>query len=230
MRADRTVPIGLALLLAALVAAPVVVKQMTTRQAAAATVDAKEDALRRHGFYLEEVAHAAGVDFVHRGAKLDPVLDPVMPEMASLGAAVSIVDYDHDGFADIYVVNSCEGCKNALYRNGRDGTFKDVAADLGIADVNRMGTGVSTAAVRSGAKLDPVLDPVMPEMASLGAAVSIVDYDHDGFADIYVVNSCEGCKNALYRNGRDGTFKDVAADLGIADVNRMGTGVSTAAV
>src|SRR5438552_11433961 len=125
MSANRSVRIGLARLLAALVAAPVVVKQMTTRQAAAATANAKEDALRRHGFYLQEVAHAAGIDFVHRGPKLDPVLDPVMPEMASLGAAVSIVDYDHDGFADIYVINSCEGCRKALYRNAGDGTFND---------------------------------------------------------------------------------------------------------
>ena len=54
MSANRNVRIGLGLLLAALVAAPVVVKQMTTRQAAAATANAKEDALRSHGRPLKQ--------------------------------------------------------------------------------------------------------------------------------------------------------------------------------
>jgi len=187
MIANRTVRIGLAVLLAALVAAPVVVKQMTTRQAAAATANAKEDALRRHGFHLQEVAHAAGVDFIHRGPKLDPMLDPVMPEMASLGAAVSIVDYDRDGFADLYVVNSCEGCKNALYRNKADGTFADVAADLGVADVNRAGTGVSTAAVWG-------------------------DYDNDGYEDLLLI---KWGRPELFHNDRGRAFTRVTEQAGL---------------
>jgi hypothetical protein len=187
MTPNRGVRIGLALLLAALVAAPVVVKQMTTRQAAATTANAEEDTLRRHGFYLQEVAHAAGIDFVHRGPKLDPMLDPVMPEMASLGAAVSIVDYDRDGFADIYVVNSCEGCKNALYRNKADGTFADVAADLGIADVNRAGTGVSTAAVWG-------------------------DYDNDSYEDLLLI---KWGRPELFHNDRDRGFTRVTEQAGL---------------
>ena len=50
-----------------------------------------------------------------------------MPEVASMGASVTIVDYDRDGWPDIYVTNSREGSINALYRNNHDGTFTDVA-------------------------------------------------------------------------------------------------------
>ena len=84
-----------------------------------------------------------------------------MPEVASMGAAVSIVDFDRDGWPDIYVTNSADGSKNALYRNLGDGTFKDVAGELGIADVNQPGTGVSMGAVWG-------------------------DYDNDGYEDLFL--------------------------------------------
>src|SRR4051812_33286235 len=143
MTGNRVARIALSAVFVALLAAPVIFKQISTRATATvASTDAKRSSLARHGFYLQEAARTSGIDFVHQPPKLDRVLDPIMPEMASLGAAVSIVDYDRDGFADIYVVNSAEGSKNALYRNQGDGTFKDVAPELGIADVNRTGTGV----------------------------------------------------------------------------------------
>src|SRR5437660_885036 len=78
-----------------------------------------------------------------------------------MGAAVSIVDFDADGWPDIYVTNSGEGSKNALYRNLGDGTFKDVAGELGIADLNQVGTGVSMGAVWG-------------------------DYDNDGYDDLFL--------------------------------------------
>ena len=56
------------------------------------TVDVKT-ALARHGFYLQEVSHAAGVDFVHQAPALDPKLEPIMPEVASMGASVSVVRF-----------------------------------------------------------------------------------------------------------------------------------------
>src|SRR5205814_3323623 len=96
----------------------------------------------QYGFRLDEIAHQAGIDFVHQAPTFDAKVAHIMPEIASMGAAVSIVDYDRDGWSDIYVVNSGEGSKTALYRNLHDGTFKDVAAGLGIADVNQRGTGV----------------------------------------------------------------------------------------
>ena len=82
-----------------------------------------------------------------------------MPQVASMGAAVSIVDFDRDGWQDIYVTNSGEGSHNRLYRNLGDGTFQDVAAAMGVADVNQAGTGVSMGAVWG-------------------------DYDNDGYEDL----------------------------------------------
>src|SRR5690242_4192808 len=187
MSGNRSARIALAAVFVALLAAPVVVKQMSATRATAVGPDAQDTALARHGFYLQEVAHSAGIDFVHRAPKLDRVLDPIMPEMASLGAAVSIVDYDRDGFADIYVVNSAEGSQNALYRNQRDGTFRNVAAEMGIADVNRAGTGVSTAAVWG-------------------------DYDNDGYEDLLLI---KWGRPELYHNDQGRGFTRVTDTAGL---------------
>ena len=54
-----------------------------------------------------------------------------MPQVASMGAAVSVVDFDRDGWHDLYVTNSGEGSQNRLYRNRGDGTFEDVGRALG---------------------------------------------------------------------------------------------------
>jgi len=108
MTGNRIARALLGLVFIALLATPLVIKHMSARQAAGSTLEAKAAALTRHGFYLEEVAHAAGIDFVHHAPALDHQLDPIMPEVASLGAAVSIVDFDRDGWSDIYVTNSCE--------------------------------------------------------------------------------------------------------------------------
>jgi hypothetical protein len=62
-----------------------------------------------------------------------------MPQVASMGAAVSIVDFDRDGWPDIYVTNGSEGSHNALYRNQHDGTFRDVAAEVGTRRRERAG-------------------------------------------------------------------------------------------
>src|SRR5262245_26429546 len=90
----------------------------------------REDALRRHGFYLEECSKKCGIDFVHEPPVLDPKLKHIMPIVASTGASVSVVDFDRDGFADLFVVNSAPGSKCRLYHNKRDGTFEDVAERL----------------------------------------------------------------------------------------------------
>ncbi len=136
-------------------------RRSSARAASAGTLD-RQAALARHGFYLEEVSHSAGIDFVHQAPTLDSKLSAIMPEVASMGASVSIVDFDHDGWPDIYVTDSAEGSKNRLYRNMHDGTFKDVAEELGIADVNQPGTGVSMGAVWG-------------------------DYDNDGYEDLFLI-------------------------------------------
>src|SRR6185312_20515 len=153
--------IFLLLLFAALLVTPLVLKRAPVLRASPAA-DAKSAALSRYGFFMEEVSHAAGIDFVHHAPALDPKLAPIMPEVASMGASVSIVDFDNDGWPDIYVTNSAEGSHNALYRNMHDGTFKDVAAEMGIADVNRPGTGVSMGAVWG-------------------------DFDNDGYEDLLLI-------------------------------------------
>ncbi len=144
-----------------LLALPLVLRRFRVRSETANTALGAAAALSRYGFHLSETAKAVGVDFVHQAPTLDRKLDHIMPQVASMGAGVSIVDYDRDGWADIYVTNSGEGSKNALYRNQGDGSFKDVAAELGIADVNQNGTGVSMGAVWG-------------------------DYDNDGYEDLFL--------------------------------------------
>jgi enediyne biosynthesis protein E4 len=154
--------IVLGIIFGALVMSPIIIKRMVARRETAKSALDVQTSLARHGFHLEEVSHAAGVNFTHQAPTLDHKLDHIMPEVASMGASVSIVDFDRDGWPDIYVTNSAADSKNALYRNQHDGTFKNVAEEMGVADVNKEGTGVSMAAVWG-------------------------DYDNDGYEDLLLV-------------------------------------------
>ena len=107
------------------------------------------------------------------------------------GSGVGLIDYDNDGWLDIYVVNgstfdALDGKETpphaALFHNNHDGTFTDVAAKAGVTN-DRWGFGVA-----------------------------IADYDNDGWPDIYVTN---WGKNRLYHNNHDGTFTDVAEKAGV---------------
>src|SRR3984893_1883095 len=147
MKASRTETIILAILFVGMLAAPLAIKQVSARREEAQAKLDEGQAIARYGFHLQEVSQQAGIHFVHQAPTLDAKLEGIMPEVASMGAAVSIVDFDRDGWPDLYVTNSAEGSHNALYRNQHDGTFKDVAGELGIADVNQPGTGVSMGAV-----------------------------------------------------------------------------------
>jgi len=187
MTGNRVARVILVVFFIGLLATPFVVKRMSVgREADRSKADAKT-ALARHGFYLEEVSHAAGIDFVHHAPKLDAKLDPIMPEVASMGASVSIVDFDRDGWPDIYVTNSAIGSKNALYRNMHDGTFKDVAEEMGIADVNQPGTGVSTGAVWG-------------------------DYDNDGYEDLFLI---KWGRPELFHNDQGHGFTRVTGQAGL---------------
>jgi hypothetical protein len=148
----------------------------------------RNDALARYGFVLEEVSKKCGIDFIHQApANFDPRLKHIMPIIASMGAAVSVVDFDRDGWQDIYVVSSGEGSKNRLYRNRGDGTFEDVAEKLGVADLNRPGDGVCMGAVWG-------------------------DFDNDGFDDLLIYR---WGRPELYHNDRGKGFTRVTetADL-----------------
>jgi hypothetical protein len=107
------------------------------------------------------------------------------------GSGVGLIDYDNDGWLDIYLVNGSNydalagkapAPKAALFHNNRDGTFTNVAEKAGVAN-ERWGFGVAVA-----------------------------DYDNDGWPDIYVSNFG---KNRLYHNNHNGTFTDVAEKAGV---------------
>src|SRR6185295_12345060 len=161
MTPGRPAKVLLAVLFVALLAVPLVLKRLAARRETGKSKLEASQAMTRYGFHLQEVAQASGITFVHQAPTLDHKLDHIMPQVASMGAGVSIVDFDRDGWQDIYLTNSGEGSKNCLYRNLRDGTFKDVAQELGVADVNQAGTGVSMGAVWG-------------------------DYDNDGFEDLFL--------------------------------------------
>jgi hypothetical protein len=187
MTGNRIARAILVLFFIGLLATPFVIKRMSARRDADRSKFDAKTALARHEFYLEEVSHEAGIDFVHQSPKLDPKLDPIMPEVASMGASVSIVDFDRDGWPDIYVTNSAIGSRNALYRNMHDGTFKDVAAEMGIADVNQPGTGVSTGAVWG-------------------------DYDNDGYEDLFLI---KWGRPELFHNDQGHGFTRVTEQAGL---------------
>lgn len=139
------------------------------------------------GFRLRERAAELGIRFRHRETTLDPKLDNVAPHVSGMGAAVSLVDFDNDGWTDLYATSSRFGAPNALYRNER-GSFRDIAAEVGLANVNREGEGVS--------------------MGSIWA-----DYDGDGFEDMFLY---KWGRQQLFRNRGDGTFEDASARAGVS--------------
>lgn len=117
------------------------------------------------------------------------------------GSGVCLLDYDNDGWLDIYVVNgstvdALSGKEApphaALFHNNHDGTFTDVSEKAGITN-GRWGFGCGVA-----------------------------DYDNDGWPDLYVSNFG---KNRLYHNNHDGTFTDVAEKAGVT-LGNWSTGVT----
>lgn len=113
----------------------------------------------QYGFAFTEVSQIANITAMHQGPSLDPQLAHIMPQVAAMGAAVSVVDVDRDGFDDLYVTDGKEGSTNHLFRNRGDGTFEDVATALGVAHMNDAPMGVSMGSVWG-------------------------DYDNDGFEDL----------------------------------------------
>ena len=136
---------------------------------------------------FEEVPAATSkISWVHDNAHSP---DRQLPE--TVGAGCAFLDYDNDGWMDIYFVNSgpsdfftpSKPLKNALYHNNHDGTFTDVTDKAGVAG-GKFGMGVAAA-----------------------------DYDGDGNIDLYVTNYGS---NILYRNNGDGTFTDVTDKAGVS--------------
>jgi enediyne biosynthesis protein E4 len=148
---------------------------------------AADESLRRYGFHLVESSNACGIDFRHENPTLDPKLAHIMPVVAGMGAGAAVIDFDADGHLDLYVVTGKESGLNRLYRNRGDGTFEDVAGQLGVADLNRPGTGVC-----------------------MGAAWA--DYDNDGYPDLFAY---KWGKPELFHNNAGKGFDRVTDTAGL---------------
>jgi len=141
---------------------------------------------RQEPLFVEVPASSCGINWVHDNA-ISP--NHYLPE--TLGPGCAFLDFDNDGWMDIFLVNSgpCDFWKpskpvrNALYKNNRDGTFTDVTERAGVAG------------------------------AAFGMGVAVADYDNDGWPDIFV--TAYG-KCTLYQNNHDGTFRDVTEKAGLA--------------
>ena len=166
---------------------------MSTGVARAPVKDALSRPITAGGFVDDapvifvDVAHGAGIDIFHHRSGT--------PEKRTIletpGSGVALLDYDNDGWLDIYLLNGStfpalkgkEAPPRAmLLHNNHDGTFTDVTEKAGVAN-ERWGFGVA-----------------------------VGDYDNDGWPDIYVSNFG---KNRLYHNNHDGTFTDVAEKAGV---------------
>ena len=139
------------------------------------------------GFALRDETAVSGIQFRHKAASFDQRIANVEPHVAALGASVSVADFDSDGWPDLYFTSSRFGEPNALYRNKTDGTFENVAAAAGVADLNRAGEGVSMGSVWG-------------------------DFDNDGREDLLVYRY--GFP-ALLKNVDGRTFQDVTEAAGL---------------
>src|SRR5687768_6618753 len=147
-------------------------------------------------FSFTNVARQAGLEA--RTVYGDKVTNKYLIETTGVGAAA--IDYDGDGWLDIFLVNGTtldgfakgQEPTNHLYRNKRDGTFEDVTARAGLA------------------------------ASGWGQAACVGDYDNDGRDDLFVTYWGQ---NRLYRNAGDGTFDDVTSRAGLLqDRRRWNTG------
>ena len=135
---------------------------------------------------FKDVTKEAGITWVHNNA-MSP--EHYLPE--TVGAGCVFLDYDNDGWLDIYLVNSGPSdfftpktpLKNALYHNNHDGTFTDVTDKAGVAG------------------------------GTFGMGAAAGDYDADGWVDLYLTSYG---RNILYHNNGNGTFTDVTDKAGVA--------------
>src|SRR5271157_6650792 len=139
------------------------------------------------GIRFEEVAQRAGLRYVTANSSTENKNQP-----QTMLAGVALLDYDNDGYLDIYLVGGADIPSlvkdtpvywNRLFHNNHDGTFTDVTERAGLAG------------------------------AGYGSGVAVGDYDNDGWPDLFLANVTG---NQLFHNNGDGTFTDVTAKAGLA--------------
>ena len=150
--------------------------------------------------FFQEISKEIGLDFVHSIGD-----DELTNIVESSGVGAAFLDYDQDGFIDIY---TCSGTwveklssgkkpdpvpHNHLYRNAGNGTFQDVTDNAGIAG----------------------------SCYSMG--ITVGDYDNDGFPDIYLSNYGE---NVLFHNEGNGKFTDVTRRASVGGGNMFSVGAA----
>lgn len=145
--------------------------------------------------HFVDITHAAGIHFNHLSSPEQKYI------VESMSGGVALIDYDRDGWPDIYFTNAPsvamelagKKAKGALYRNNHDGTFTDVTDKAGVGY----------------------------PCWGMGAAVG--DYNNDGWPDLLV--TCFGGV-VLYRNNGNGTFSDVTRQAGLGKDNAWATGAT----
>jgi len=144
------------------------------------------EAPRANPVVFTDITRAAGITFVHNSGAFGR---KYLPE--TMGSGVAFLDYDGDGYQDLFFVQSADWPERrrhrttqVLYRNRGDGTFEDTTRKAGLA----------------------------VEMYGLGVAAA--DYDNDGHVDLFI--NALG-PDRLFRNRGDGTFEDVTRRAGVSD-------------
>jgi hypothetical protein len=142
---------------------------------------------------FEDVSTRSNLHFVTRNSAT-----PNKNQIETMVAGVALLDYDQDGYLDVFLVNGAEipsliktspAYWNRLFHNNHDGTFTDVTERAGVK-----GNGY-------------------------GMGVAVGDYDNDGYPDIFVANVTG---NQLLHNNRDGTFTDVTTSAGLGGAQYNG--------
>jgi hypothetical protein len=144
---------------------------------------------------LVDITDSTGINFNHLSSPEQKYI------VESMSGGVALIDYDRDGWPDVYFTNAQsvemalagKKARSALYHNNHDGTFTDVTEKAGVGD----------------------------PCWAMGAVVG--DYNNDGWPDLLV--TCFGGV-VLYRNNSDGTFTDVTKQAGLAGDKGWATGAT----